>query len=272
MKKLLSLVLIVLYSLALNAQCIIETKSYWVEFCAQGVQEPISGDGEIITLDVYFVSIATGDTLDYIRYDENDRFLLWNTVGDICDTSDYFDEPIQIETYLNSNDGTASINQGFFRVFLDSLIEIETIIPDTIRDTIFSLYYEVVEDFTDPCLPKITTIFPTPEEKQKIIEREIELPGYNYYIPNVIRPFSNNYENSVLKIYSPDKDLIVEDWKIFDRWGDLQWNLKNVPLHEAYWDGTCRGQMGNKDVYTYWVRIRFSNNVIKFIKGDVTLL
>lgn len=238
------------------SQCIDTTIYYSLKMCGRAWEDSDQG--------------VIGWEATISLYDEQDQFveffLLNAEDGSVCDTTELYEHMLFWELTDVSVGHVEDYNIRV-EVLIDTFIEITY--PDTIRDTIYSLFPEIVEDFSDPCNPKVTYVLARgPEGGIRIPDK---LPGYNYYIPNAIHPRSNNGENRVLRVYSPDTGLLIKDWKIFDKWGNLQWNIKNTPASEAYWDGICRGQMGNKDVYVSIIELEFSSGKKEFVKNDVTL-
>lgn len=64
--------------------------------------------------------------------------------------------------------------------------------------------------------------------------------------------------------------LIIEDFKVFNRWGQLVYDGRNN--NNAGWDGTHNGRLAPSDVYVYKVKFRYPDNPLMEASGDVTLM
>jgi len=61
---------------------------------------------------------------------------------------------------------------------------------------------------------------------------------------------------------------------VFDRWGSLVYQEKNVHLNNPSdgWDGTYKGKKLNPDVYVWVAKVRYLDDVVVQFSGDVTLV
>jgi hypothetical protein len=97
------------------------------------------------------------------------------------------------------------------------------------------------------------------------------------YIPNVIMPeTASNPQNGRFTVYSnaavkPDNG--IELLRIFDRWGDLVYEGKNMPINDPSvgWDGTYNNKVLS-GVFTYYTLIRFIDDKVLTYKGNVTVV
>lgn len=97
------------------------------------------------------------------------------------------------------------------------------------------------------------------------------------YIPNVFMPdVAENFTNSRFTVFAgpaAEQAMGIEVLRVFDRWGDLVWEGRNLPLNDPTvgWDGTYQGKplMG---VFAYYTIIRFVDNVERTYDGNVTIL
>ncbi len=88
--------------------------------------------------------------------------------------------------------------------------------------------------------------------------------------------FSPNDEgiNDWFYIQSADPDVIVEDLRIYDRWGNALFFSTPGPANQAElgWDGKYRGKHLNPGVYVYTVLIRYPDGAQRLYRGDLTLV
>jgi gliding motility-associated-like protein len=94
------------------------------------------------------------------------------------------------------------------------------------------------------------------------------------YIPNAITP-NGDGRNDGFTFYSDGlSGEILEELRVFDRWGGLLFEAKEIPLNResAGWDGTRRGELLNTGVYTYYGIVRFGNGLRRIFEGDVQIV
>jgi gliding motility-associated-like protein len=93
------------------------------------------------------------------------------------------------------------------------------------------------------------------------------------YVPNV---FSPNYDglNDKFTVYSNDEVKIIDQLRIYDRWGEFIFELRNFPPNDSNfgWDGTFRNRQMNPAVYVYTVDWTDLDGTKRKLSGDVTLL
>jgi gliding motility-associated-like protein len=92
------------------------------------------------------------------------------------------------------------------------------------------------------------------------------------YAPNVITANDDGF-NDFFRLYSNcENEFENYNLQIFDRWGGKVFDGKQL---DEGWDGTFRGQLLNKGVYTFWLQaiVPFKNEKITVTqKGDFLLL
>lgn len=93
------------------------------------------------------------------------------------------------------------------------------------------------------------------------------------YIPNAITPNNDGRNDSFIAYGGPAAELI-ESLRIFDRWGDLIFEGKNLALNNLAdgWDGTYKGKLVNPGVFVYMAEIRFIDGLVERFSGDVTVI
>ena len=96
---------------------------------------------------------------------------------------------------------------------------------------------------------------------------------YDVFAPNVFSPNGDNV-NDFFNIFGSSAVLHVESLKIFDRWGDLVYDGKFVPINNPLvgWDGRFRDKPMNPAVFTYVAKVKFIDGVIKDLAGEFTLV
>ncbi|MFN0214079.1 MAG: choice-of-anchor L domain-containing protein [Saprospiraceae bacterium] len=95
------------------------------------------------------------------------------------------------------------------------------------------------------------------------------------YIPNAFSPWNEDGENDVFLIFADGIQIDkVDNFQIFDRWGDMVFVDKdfapNDPKHG--WDGRHKGTLMTPAVFVYYAEIRLIDGRVLLYKGDVTLV
>jgi gliding motility-associated-like protein len=96
------------------------------------------------------------------------------------------------------------------------------------------------------------------------------------FIPTVFSPDANG-TNDLFRVFLGDEVVKVHFFRIFDRWGnivyqDLDFSKADAQDTKRGWDGTYRGAFLPQSVFTYHVKIEFTDGEIKDYVGDVMLL
>jgi len=91
-------------------------------------------------------------------------------------------------------------------------------------------------------------------------------------VPNIIS--TEGYgSNGKFTIYTKDPDLVlIENFSVFDRWGNLVYNAKNVKPNdpETGWDGTFNNADVVDGVYVYVIEVTIRGDERVVLKGDIT--
>jgi gliding motility-associated-like protein len=90
----------------------------------------------------------------------------------------------------------------------------------------------------------------------------------NYMIPNAFVPGSEQEDNRRFNVIR-NEAVIVKDFKIFNRWGQLVYDNDD---NENGWDGTQDGSPAPSDVYAYYVVLELGDGEEVVENGDVTLI
>jgi len=92
------------------------------------------------------------------------------------------------------------------------------------------------------------------------------------FIPNAFSP-DNDGNNDVFMIYGGSGVEEVEEFMIFNRWGELLFEQHhfqpNDPLYG--WNGFFKGKKLNPAVFIYFAKIKYINGESEIIKGDLFL-
>lgn len=93
------------------------------------------------------------------------------------------------------------------------------------------------------------------------------------FIPNAFSPNGDNI-NDLFKIKSENPDLKINEFLIFDRWGNqiFQELNSNILNHKGWNGNSLAGDKMNPGVYVYLIKIQLSDQEFRFFRGDVTLL
>ncbi|MBK7467970.1 MAG: gliding motility-associated C-terminal domain-containing protein [Saprospiraceae bacterium] len=91
-------------------------------------------------------------------------------------------------------------------------------------------------------------------------------------IPNIISP-NGDQLNDVLDIFSDDPNLQINFLRIFDRWGELIYEVKNQTLQNYKpWNGTFRGKNVINGVYVIHGHFVFSNGKSQEVAQDISVI
>lgn len=92
------------------------------------------------------------------------------------------------------------------------------------------------------------------------------------YAPNA---FSPNFDgvNDVFRFYSDGDIKKVLTFKIYDRWGNLIYDIHNTSnLSDVFWDGTLNGKALDSNVFVWMLEVEYIDNITEILSGDITLL
>lgn len=94
------------------------------------------------------------------------------------------------------------------------------------------------------------------------------------FFPNVFSP-NNDGINDVFTLFGNSPNVqMVEEFKIFDRWGGLIFDGGNFPPNDLQngWDGTFNGKEVSMGIYVYTATVRFIDEQVLRYSGDVFLI
>jgi gliding motility-associated-like protein len=102
---------------------------------------------------------------------------------------------------------------------------------------------------------------------QIIVNRDITL-----YVPNVFSP-NGDGTNDLFTVYSKRNVGLVNQFAIFDRWGELLWEHRDfVADGTVGWDGTFHGELMQSGVYAWICEVEDLDGSVKRLKGDLVLV
>ncbi len=98
--------------------------------------------------------------------------------------------------------------------------------------------------------------------------------NFPFYIPNAFAPNSSNVQNAVFRPFVTNKVQQINFMRIFNRWGDLVYERKDLPFGDEStgWDGRFKGKLLNSGVYVFLLEMEFINGDVRRYSGDITLL
>lgn len=94
------------------------------------------------------------------------------------------------------------------------------------------------------------------------------------FVPNVFTP-NHDGNNDLFYLQVADGVIeIIEDVKIYDRWGNLVFHKTDIPPNNSDygWDGTFKGEKMEIGVYVYTFNVLYVDGVKDVIYGNVTII
>ena len=97
----------------------------------------------------------------------------------------------------------------------------------------------------------------------------------NVFVPNAFSP-NGDGRNDVFRVFTGLGVDQINYMRIFDRWGNLMYEVVDVPPSNSDadsrgWDGKYRGDKMNSGVYVYLIEVQFIDGRTLLYRGDVTL-
>jgi len=110
-------------------------------------------------------------------------------------------------------------------------------------------------------------------EVQEEVMLRIDRSTVNIYTPNIFSPDGNGV-NDFFKFYTTAALASVEQFIIFDRWGNVVYNQENITDFENLqgWDGYINGKEATQGVYGWMVKATFIDDTQTTYSGDLTLI
>ena len=93
------------------------------------------------------------------------------------------------------------------------------------------------------------------------------------YIPNAFSPNGDGI-NDLFFINANKSVLRIESFKVFNRWGALMYEGKDLPANHAQsgWDGFFKGELVNSGVYIWTASIAYLDGEVLLTSGDITVI
>ncbi len=98
--------------------------------------------------------------------------------------------------------------------------------------------------------------------------------SHDVYAPNVFSPNNDGINDVFFLSSGPNSVQSIPDFRIFDRWGSLVFDKKDVMSNDPAfgWDGKMLGKELNPAVFVWVADIRFLDGKETILYGDVTLV
>ena len=95
----------------------------------------------------------------------------------------------------------------------------------------------------------------------------------NVFIPNAISPNDDGINDKWI-IYGGDCVKMISSIMIYDRWGNLVYQVKDYELNsnENAWQGELKRQDTNHGVFVYAVEIVYQSGEIEIMKGEINVI
>jgi len=91
------------------------------------------------------------------------------------------------------------------------------------------------------------------------------------FVPNIFNP--NSPPNDIVTVFGGRDVEEIEQFQIFDRWGEQMYELLNFQPNNVAegWTGQFKGKDVNPGVYAYFAVVRFKDGEREIFTGDVTV-
>ncbi len=219
-------------------------------------------DGEIFTMDTIFNNLFEGSYTVYIQ-DAN-----------LCTFTEEIILPLPFELIVNVFAGETEIQLGE-----STTLEAYPNTLDTVTYSWLPVDGLSCADCPNPtAMPLETTtyVLTTTTLQGCTSEEEVTInvdTSRDVYIPNAFTPNDDGI-NDVFMIFSDPGVLQIRNFVVYDRWGELVFDAKNVQTNNPAfgWDGTFKGKRLQPAVFVYYAEVEFFDGLIIEYKGDVTLV
>ena len=99
---------------------------------------------------------------------------------------------------------------------------------------------------------------------------DIPITSRQIHIPTAFRPGSAL--NGLFQFGVNPSITTVLQLRIFDRWGNLVFEVDNAPADSDYgWDGTVNQEEAEQGVYVFWSQLQSTDGEIRNIEGTLQL-
>lgn len=97
---------------------------------------------------------------------------------------------------------------------------------------------------------------------------------YEVFVPNAFSPNGDSF-NETLSVFPSENIVKVNQFSIFDRWGNIVFSATNFMQTEVSkytWDGRFNNKSLSPDVFVYFIEFVTTDGHVLMQKGDVTLM
>lgn len=127
-----------------------------------------------------------------------------------------------------------------------------------------------------PFSPEIYTIIGQDQygcDVMKQVEVRIDRSSVTIHTPNIFSPDDNGI-NDFFKFESGNALTSVEQFVIFDRWGNIVFSEESITDINNFigWDGYNKGKPSEQGVYGWMIKATFIDNTTTVYSGDLTLI
>ncbi|MGK0316975.1 MAG: gliding motility-associated-like protein [Saprospiraceae bacterium] len=94
------------------------------------------------------------------------------------------------------------------------------------------------------------------------------------HLPNIFSPNNDGINDFMTFNYFARSVSSIEQFSVYDRWGGLVHNIKNVPIAngESIWDGYSDNEILPNGVYTYYLNLIYINGTNEELIKSITVL
>ena len=142
---------------------------------------------------------------------------------------------------------------------------------------------QIIEDVVNPSVSilsddeTINVFLSVTDSNGCLIERvqTVDIPNLKEQIPkfpNVFSPNGDDINPNFNPIYDEttlDSEIVVSDFRVYNRWGELLYNNEN-PF--GGWDGSYKGEIVPPDVYAYFIQLDIDGCESISKKGNITVI
>jgi gliding motility-associated-like protein len=97
----------------------------------------------------------------------------------------------------------------------------------------------------------------------------------NVFVPNIFTPNGDD-NNDYFQPFTGLGVVKVNYMRVFDRWGELMYQIQNIPVASSStdigWDGKFKGKYMDTGVYVYIMEVVFEDGRVLLYRGDVNLI
>jgi gliding motility-associated-like protein len=180
----------------------------------------------------------------------------------------------------------AGLSPGVYTVIVtDSIgceIELSDLAVENLADTaqtheVVTIYEDAFFTLPDGRRTGVPGLFPfvyqTWQGCDSVHIIEVRVLPRQVYVPNAFHPGSDG-QNALFTVYSDASVAVVRRLHIYDRWGNLLFDARDLPpnAEERGWDGRSRGRLLTPGLFVWIAEVEFADGLQRTYRGDVTLI